>query len=276
MLRITVLMENSPSANKALINEHGLSLILDADEYRLLFDCGSGAHFMHNAHKLGINLTALDGIILSHSHYDHAAGFRDFVEVGYRSPALYVGKGFFDRKFSKKGSVYTDLSAGWDESFASAHGFKVHMVSGTMEIAPGISIHQGFPRTHEEETIPNRFVKETGRGFVPDDFSDEIALSIKTTEGLVVIAGCAHPGIMNMIDEIQKRTGERIYAVIGGTHLTEADEERTRRSIQALDSTGAEIIGLCHCSGLNAEEMAREVLGGRASSIVPGDTIVIR
>ena len=172
--------------------------------------------------------------------------------------------------------MYTDLSAGWDESFASAHGFKVHMVSGTMEIAPGISIHQGFPRTHEEETIPNRFVKETGRGFVPDDFSDEIALSVKTTKGLVMIAGCSHPGIMNMIDAIQKRTKERIYAVIGGTHLTEADEERTRRSIQALDSTGAEIIGLCHCSGLNAEEMAREVLGGRASSIVPGDTIVIR
>ena len=77
MLRITALMENSPSGNKALINEHGLSLMIDDGIHRILFDCGAGSHFIYNAHRLGIDLDNLDAVVISHSHYDHVGGIDD-------------------------------------------------------------------------------------------------------------------------------------------------------------------------------------------------------
>ena len=275
MLKITALMENTPSENKALINEHGLSLLLDNGSSRILFDCGAGSHFMYNAHKLGISLDNLDAVVISHSHYDHAAGFRDFVEAGYKAPALYVGKGFFERKYAREGVRFTDLSAGWDEEFALSSGFPIHTVEGKIEILSGVFLHQGFPRNHKEETIPERFVKETSEGFISDDFSDEIALSIRTDKGLVVIVGCSHPGIMNMVDEIRRSSDEDIYALFGGTHLVEADDKRIESSLSGLTGAGAKVIGMCHCSGLHAEEMAKNELGSIASGLSVGDTAII-
>ena len=271
ILRITALMEDSPSANRSLISEHGLSLLVEADGFRLLFDCGQGHHFLDNAHRLGISMESLDAVVISHSHYDHAAGLRDFIESGFRASDLYVGKGFFDRKLAGSAPIFTDLSAGWGMEFAARSCGHLHIVEGTVELRHGILIHQGFPRIHPEETIPSRFVKETAGGIVADDFSDEIALSIDTPRGIAVVSGCAHPGIMNMVDSIQERTGRNIHAVIGGTHLSKADSARIGRTIEHLEKTGAGIIALCHCSGM----AAMEGLGEAASHLSPGGTIII-
>ena len=276
MLKITALIENKPSGNRALINEHGLSLLLDNGKDRIIFDCGSGCHFLYNAHKLGISLSGLSAVVLSHSHYDHAAGFRDFAEAGYKAPRLYVGKGFFKKKYSKSGIRYTDLSAGWDEEFAISHGFALYEIAGDREILPGITIYQGFERKHPEETIPERFVKETDKGFVKDDFSDEIALSVETEKGLVLIVGCSHPGILNMVDAVKERSGKNIYALFGGTHLAEADEKRIHSSLDGLRHYGLDIIGMCHCSGQKAEEIAANELGEAAACLSVGDSVVIK
>ena len=129
--------------------------------------------------------------------------------------------------------------------------------------------------SHKEETIPERFVKETPAGFISDDFSDEIALSIRTGKGLAVIVGCSHPGIMNMVDEIRRSSDEDIYALFGGTHLVEADDKRIESSLSGLTGAGAKVIGMCHCSGLHAEEMAKNELGSIASGLSVGDTAII-
>ena len=82
MVRVTALMDNDASENKALVNEHGLSYLLEGPDFRILFDCGSGPHPWVNAHRLGLDVAKLDAVVLSHSHYDHAAGFRDLLEQG--------------------------------------------------------------------------------------------------------------------------------------------------------------------------------------------------
>ena len=249
MLRITALMDNKPSENKALIAEHGLSLYVEYNGRRLLFDCGSSSNPLRNAHRLGVDLTELDAVILSHSHYDHAAGFRDLVESGLGSRELYTGPVFFEPKFAQGGVRYTDLSCGFDEAFLQAHGVRQHVVSGLEEISPGVWLISGFPRIHSFETIPARFVRRTGNGFITDDFADEVCMALEVEGGLAVLVGCSHPGILNMMTQVSQLLQKPIRAVFGGTHLVEADAQRIDTTIQQLRDMGLEILGLSHCSG---------------------------
>lgn len=253
MLRVTALMDNKPSEQKALINEHGLSYLMEGKGYRFLFDCGSGPNPWKNAHSLGLSVKDLDAVILSHSHYDHAAGYRFLMEQGGGAPILYTGPRFFEQKFAFNGSKYTDLSAGFDRNFLKEYGVEHREVSNVTEIFPGVYLIAGFPRKNEFETIPARFVRLTDNGFVPDDFGDEICIALDLGGKIAMFVGCSHPGILNMAQTVHETLGMPIYAIFGGTHLVEADRSRIERTLQKLRGMGLEIFGLSHCSGEEAE-----------------------
>ncbi len=249
MLHITALMDNKPTEHKALIAEHGLSLFLIYNGHRVLFDCGSGANPLYNAHKLGIDLKNLDAVVLSHSHYDHAAGFRDLVESGAGSSHLYTGPNFFEKKFAQNGVRHTDLSAGFTPDFLCENGITHHQVDGVLELFPGLYLIGNFPRVHDFEKIPPRFVRWKENQFIPDDFGDEICVAAEVEGGLAVLVGCSHPGILNMITHVHSLLEKPVKAVFGGTHLVEADEQRIETTVDALHQAGLEVLGLSHCSG---------------------------
>lgn len=253
MLHITALMDNKPTENKALIAEHGLSLYVEHNGRRILFDCGSGPNPLHNAHRLGVELKDLDAVVISHSHYDHAAGFRDLTENGLGSRELYTGPHFFEPKYARNGVRYTDLSAGFDRAFLTRYGVNCHEVTEPQKLYPGVWLIPGFPRVHEFEKIPNRFVRRTENGFLVDDFSDEICMALQVEGGLAVLVGCSHPGILNMITYVSNLLKQPIKAVFGGTHLVEADESRIHLTVERLREMGLEILGLSHCSGEAAD-----------------------
>ncbi len=249
MLHITALMDNKPTEHKALIAEHGLSLFLDYNGCRILFDCGSGAAPLHNAHKLGVDLNDLDAVVLSHSHYDHAAGYRDLIEQGLGSTRLFTGPCFFEKKYAENGVRHTDLSAGFDQAFLNGHGIARQEVTDHMQIVPGLHLITGFPRIYDFERIPARFVRRRGNAFIPDDFCDELCIAAEVEGGLAVLVGCSHPGILNIITHVRQLLGQPIRAVFGGTHLVEADDRRIEATVDALREAGLEILGLSHCSG---------------------------
>lgn len=249
MVSITALMDNKPTEHKALIAEHGLSLYVEHNGRRILFDCGSGANPQYNAHRLGVDLQALDAVILSHSHYDHAAGFRDLTEKGMGSCQLYTGPNFFEPKFARNGVRYTNLACGFDRDFLEKYRINHHEIRGLEEIYPGVWLISGFPRIHCFETIPARFVRRTEAGFVADDFGDEVCMALEIEGGLAVLVGCSHPGILNMMTQVSELLKKPIRAVFGGTHLVEADAERINTTVTALQEMGLEILGLSHCSG---------------------------
>ena len=275
MVRITSLMDNVPSENKALTAEHGLSLLIEKDGVSLLFDCGQGARTLDNAHRLGRDIASPDAVVLSHSHYDHAAGFRDYVERIGGCRLLYTGPGFFEPKYAFDGTKYTDLSAGFGPDFLTEHGIRHETVEDCLELFPGIYAVGNFPRTHDFETIPERFVKETARGFVRDDFSDEICLCLLQPDGLYVLVGCSHPGILNMITKVYNTFHKPVRAVFGGTHLVEADEERIRQTVSELKAMGLETAGFSHCSGTHAEEVLHQDGSMKGCHLCVGDCIII-
>ncbi len=276
MIKVLTLMDNVASENKALRAEHGLSYWVEAGGRRFLFDCGQGAATLANARRLGARVASADFTICSHSHYDHAAGFRDMAEAGCGGKLLYTGPGFWERKYARNGVKYTDLSAGFDEGFLAEHRIAHCVCDGVLEVAERCWLVGGFPRVHAFETIPERFVKGEPPECVRDDFSDEVCLAMDTERGLVVLVGCSHPGILNMADKVHSALGRPIYAVFGGTHLVEADGARIAETVGALREMGLSVLGLSHCSGMAAEEYLRAEGNVAACHMAVGDSIAIR
>ena len=277
MIRITALMDNEASANKALLHQHGLSFLVerDGDNTRILFDCGQGEAVCQNARRLGRDLAALDGVVLSHSHYDHAAGYRDLLEQGMGSRILYTGPRFFEPKYARKGLCFSDLSAGFDEGFLKKCQVEHRVCEGKRKLAEGMWLVGDFPRKWEFEKIPERFVRWTKEGMVSDDFGDEICLALELKEGLAVLAGCSHPGILNMVEHVKEIFGRPVHALFGGTHLKEADEERIRLTVEHLKAAGVRILGMNHCSGRLAKEWIDKDLQVQSCCMAVGDCVFL-
>lgn len=275
MLHITALMDNKLSENKALIAEHGLSLLVRYNGKRLLFDCGSGANTLANAHRLGIDLKNLDAVVLSHSHYDHAAGFRDLTEAGFGSSLLCTGAHFFEPKFAVSGICFTDLSAGFDGEFLEEHGIHRQEVIDVYTPFPGVHLISGFPGKYDFETIPDRFLRRLDDRFVHDDFADEICMALEVEGGLAVLVGCSHPGILNMTDHVCRVLKQPVLAVFGGTHLVEADCSRVDLTVRTLQSMGLKILGLSHCSGDAADRTISEDPCVQGCHLCVGDSVFL-
>ncbi len=256
MIRIMTVMENRPGGNRGLAAEHGLSFLVDADGKRILFDCGAGENTRKNCRRLNVELSSVDILAFSHSHYDHAAGFPDMAESGLCAD-VFIGDGFFQEKYAAEGTACTYLGCGFGEDFLKEHSRSLTVNRRSVSLTEHCTLETGFPRKYSFEQIPPRFVKWDGRTMVPDGFEDEQCLVLETERELAVVAGCSHPGILNMLTEIRERRKKPVTAVLGGTHLAEADEERVRRTIEEMKRLGVKRIGMNHCSGTSAEERLR-------------------
>lgn len=254
MIKITALIEDRPPENPAFLAEHGLSYYIQYNGLSLLFDCGQTEKFLYNAAACGIELSGLDAVVLSHSHYDHAGGFPALADNGIGNAVLYTGAHFFDAKYALKEGHCADLSCGFDREFLNGKKICHREVSDIQQIFPGVWLVSGFPRVYPFETVPERFLLKTEAGFFHDDFRDEVCIVLETGDALAVLVGCSHPGILNMLTHIQKELGKPVWAVFGGTHLVEADNPRIQSTIAHLEKLGIKILGLNHCTGQAAED----------------------
>lgn len=261
-IHITTLIENSLGEHTGLKTEHGLSFLVETEDASVLFDLGRSGAFLDNADRLRKDLSQVTDVVLSHGHYDHTGGFRSFVEKrGSQGYTLWTGEGFFDEKYGSFNASYQFLGNDFDRAYIKQQGI-VHKTINTTrtQIAPGIWVMTDFARTHAQETPNPRFVKqEEGSSlFQADDFSDEVMLVIETQKGLVALVGCSHPGILNMLDSVEASFGQSVYALFGGTHLVEADEGRTKYTMDNFVERGIVLLGISHCSGERAIELSLE------------------
>lgn len=253
-IKITTLIENSIDKNKILINEHGLSLYIQIGDINILFDTGQSGDFIKNAEKLKIDLDNLNYVILSHGHYDHTGGFKKLVEEKNKSFKLIVGNQFFNKKYKLVDKEkYKFNGNSFDEQYIDINNINIKCINEKLfDITEDILVFSDFERNTDYEILnKNFYIKQNGE-YISDDFLDEIVLVVKHQKGLIVILGCSHVGLVNILKTIIKRTGMPIYAVIGGSHLVEADNVRIDNTIKFIKQNNIAMLRLSHCTGEKA------------------------
>lgn len=258
-LNITTLSDNI--CDIGLIGEWGLSIFIEVDGLTILFDTGSSNVATHNAHRLKIDLSATDKIILSHGHFDHTGGLRDVLkETG--QVEIIAHPDIWKSKRAGVPEMHHYIGIPFQREELETLGAVFNMIREPFWLTENIVTTGEIPMvTDYEVTDPVTVIKE-GDEILPDTLTDDLGLIIRTDEGLVVIVGCAHRGIINTLIHARNLTGEaQIRAVLGGIHLFNASEERLERTIADLKEMNIKQLGVSHCTGLYPSARLRHELG---------------
>lgn len=252
---ITTLMENSLSHHTGLLCAHGLSFHVQTPTRTFLFDCGPGPAVLHNADSLNIDPARLDFVVGSHSHYDHGNGFRPIVShSGVRR--LVTGQGYFLPKYRVEGMRHTYLGVDFDKEYLNRNSIEHTVCADLLPVDEGCWLLGEFARTEPQETPPAYFMLRRDGAFVPDHFDDEICLALRLEDGLALLVGCSHPGILNIAKTAAERLGLPIRGIWGGVHLSAAEPARIEATLAGLKKLGVKRLGLSHCSGEAILELA--------------------
>ncbi|MGM9934768.1 MAG: MBL fold metallo-hydrolase [Clostridium sp.] len=285
-MKITTLIENTGDDEGLLKNEHGLSFFIETSHGNILFDTGQSGDFIENAEKMNIDLRTTDKVILSHSHYDHCRGLKRLFNTFEINTNVVLGKNFFlnreryryvtkdEKDLYLKYGKYKFIGIDFDEEYLKSKKAEISYVSEKMmKINDEIYVFSNFERIHEKEKENrNMMIKVSEDKFVTDKFDDEICIGVKCDYGLIILLGCSHPGILNIIDSIRKVSGERIIGIIGGTHLIKSDEERIEETAEYLKKLDLKFIGLSHCTGEKAvriiNKKCKNIFSNKTGSII--------
>jgi len=272
---ITFLIENE-TGSADLVAEHGLSVWIEIGDDRILFDAGQSPDgILRNAERLGINLSEADCIVVSHGHYDHTGALQSVLDLArdalvFMHPAavrprwsLHPGKE--PRPIGIPDPVLQALQCLPPSRI-------IHTVS-SVPVGRYAMVTGEVPRKTEFEDVGGPFYLDP-LGERPDDLRDDQALWFETDQGIVVVAGCAHAGIINILHHVRHLSGKSaVRAIAGGFHLGGASPERMQRTIEELHGFGVQELYPCHCTGMDAANRLRAAFPDRTLQVHAGDRI---
>jgi 7,8-dihydropterin-6-yl-methyl-4-(beta-D-ribofuranosyl)aminobenzene 5'-phosphate synthase len=277
-ISLTTLSENTASI-PPLLGEQGISVLISTEDSNVLLDTGQSVSVSHNVDALGTDLAAIDKIVLSHGHFDHTGGLRPLLLKMKRTVDIVAHPDVWAPKYAiQQDRPPKYIGIPYQQAELESLGANFIVSRNPVKLTENMTTTGEVPMVTGFETIDSHLYVKKGEGFQPDDLLDDRSIIISSAQGLVIVLGCAHRGMINTIYHAQKLTGiSRVYLVLGGSHLIGAGEERIWLTIAALKEMGVARLGLCHCTSLPvASVFAREFgegffFNGTGSRIDLGD-----
>lgn len=272
-MKIISLIENTKGA-EGCFYEHGLSFYIETSRHKLLFDTGASPAFLENAKKLGVDLSAVDTVIISHGHYDHTGGLTAFSQINAKA-CIYMQKSAVNPFYNLRNQE--EKYIGMDERIPALP--QIHFLDGSerpdgeLFLFSGVTGRKFWPKGNQ------LLKKKCENGYVQDDFDHEQYLVLKEKGKKVLISGCAHNGIINILDKYREIFGSFPDYVISGFHMMKK-EEYTVEDIKIIESTAYELketkaqFYTGHCTGEYPCQLLKNIMKDQLTVIHSGETIL--
>ena len=277
-MRIINLIENTEGKSECTY-EHGLSFYIETENHKALLDLGQTDSSLKNAEMLGVDLKAIDTVVLSHGHYDHSGGMMVFAGIN-DCATIYLqeaagGEYYADDGMQAIGDRYRYI--GIDKEILKLP--QVRLVNGAHVIDDEFEVFTIGRRTHMLPFTNKRLLIKTEDGFVADEFVHEHFLVVKDKGLNVLMSGCAHNGILSILDAYKEKYGDAPDIVVSGFHLMVKREYR-EDELQQIRTIAEELskyptkFYTCHCTGLPAFFEMKEIMGEQLEYVHSGDEII--
>lgn len=275
-MRIINLVENEPGSSGCEA-AHGLSFYVETENHKLLFDTSPSDVVLRNAHKLGVDLTAVDTVILSHGHYDHSGGILAFTEINPRAK-IHMQQNASGEYYAFDGEDKGFRYIGIDKKILNLS--QVQLLHGDTKLDDELQIFTVDERAFPLPSTNARLRELCGGQYIQDEFHHEQNLLLTVEEKKVLFCGCAHNGILNVMETLERKFGSDLLPdlVIGGFHLmkrtefSEADTAEVSEIANRLKSYKAHF-ATCHCTGLPVFNQMKEIMGPQLTYVYSGDEV---
>ena len=277
-MRIINLIENTEGTNGCAY-AHGLSFYIETASHKALVDLGPSGETLENAEKLGMDLKKVDTVVLSHGHYDHSGGIMQFSKLN-SSAKLYMQKTALEDYYADDGIVpnaerYRFI--GIDKDIAGLPG--AVFLNGDFKIDDELEIFTVKNKKHEIPFTNKRLLKKAGDGFIGDTFDHEQYLVIRSEGRTILVSGCAHIGILNIMDAYYDKYNSYPDMAVSGFHLMKrtpyhnAQIKEIEDIAHKLKQYPTQFI-TCHCTGLEAYSLMKEIMGGQLGYVHSGEQVI--
>ncbi|WP_041444724.1 MBL fold metallo-hydrolase [Syntrophobotulus glycolicus] len=272
---IKTLVENTAVSDQ-FEAEHGLSLYIETNQHKILFDLGASSVFIKNARKMKIDLAGVDLAVISHGHYDHGGGLREFLRINERAQIYLKTKAFQQHCGRKADGGIEDI--GLDDSLLP--NARLTLVENDLNIGSELELFGNVNGRKFMSSLNTDMLMREGRELVPDNFAHEQNLLIKEEGKTLLIAGCAHTGMVNILEHLFTQKQIIPSHIIGGFHLysrakKQAEEAKTVEEIgKYLHQTGLRFY-TCHCTGRDSFQILKTIMGDHIQYLAAGSQIEI-
>lgn len=274
MMKFTFLSENKTERDNCMA-EFGLSIFIETEEMKILFDAGASDLFIKNAASRSVNLEEAEALIISHGHYDHTEGVPAFCRINSQAP-VYLHKNAFGASYGMTRGVIDENSCGilWDEKTKQEILPRIRFTDGPLWLTDQIVISGTIPDMEGMRPTETFWRKNEQGELIQDDMSREQFLAVHCgDQGIYLFSGCSHKGVIPALEYAKHLfPDEKITGLVAGMHLFGADGQMRQKVVERIVSEKLDMVMPVHCTGIEAICMLKNALGNRCIVATAGDT----